>query len=83
MPRLMCVPSVSQYAYHRLTEIRLSVLAEHQSPFQPVRPTITTARDWLGGFIGRCTLFSRTHAGRPKAHGLSRCSPSICYGCPR
>jgi hypothetical protein len=25
-------------------------------------------KDTLGGFIGRCTLFSRTHAGLPKEH---------------
>src|SRR5262249_44444609 len=25
----------------------------------------------IGGFIGRCTLFSRTHAGLPKEHNRS------------
>src|SRR5262245_37941224 len=39
-----------------------------QPQFPDSAPTITTARDLLGGFISPFTLFSQTHAGTPMEH---------------
>jgi hypothetical protein len=46
----------------------IGVRSIRQPQFPNSAPTITTARDLLGGFISPLTLFSQTHAGSPKEH---------------